>query len=194
MPLLQPQIPDQIYLLNPPTWNDNPQTALPVNLIITKPEMSPGLDTERIASIKGSHDFIYYTQSRWPSISSDMLRSLLIESFQNYNTIQSITSELIYANTNYRVRFVLQDFQAEYDQDSVEQAPPSVHITITVELMDAKARILISSFRESVKLKAEQNTMSQIVVAFDQAFQTISRRIIERTTDEIRNFETNKKT
>lgn len=194
MPLLQQQTPDQIYLLNPPTWNEPSSSTIPVNLIIAKPEVSPGLDTERIASIKGSHDFIYFTKSRWPSISSDMLRSLLIESFQNYGSIQSVTSELIYANTNYRVRVVLQDLQAEYEQNSEKDSPPFAHITIAVELMDAKARILITSFRESVKIKAEQNTMTKIVFAFDQAFQKTSRLIVQRITEEIRLRETEKNT
>jgi ABC-type uncharacterized transport system auxiliary subunit len=187
--LLTAQPPDQIYTLDPATWNEPSHNPLPININVTKPDIAPGLDTYSIALTRPNHEFSYFSETRWPSTSADMIRELIIESLQNYNAVQAISSELLYPNPNYRMLISVQDFQAEYAARNTDKNAPIAHVTLNIEIVNVKDRRLVISFRETEKTSAASNTMADIIAAFNTAFQQVSKRATERATAAIASAE-----
>src|SRR5688572_22689532 len=70
--------PDSIYILNAAAPAAG--TAVPGVLLVPRPTVQPGLDTERIALVRNDNELDYYAASRWGAPLPQVLGAFAVQS------------------------------------------------------------------------------------------------------------------
>lgn len=168
--------PVQTYVLNT-DQQQQPGESLAVNLAIPQIDALPGLNTDRIALLRLPSRLDYYAEARWPDHLSRYLQSFVLHTAFNRGDLQSINNKLLPDIKNYILDIYIIDFQAEYSQEEGEEIP-TIHVQLAATLQNAKQQKLIGMLREDVRIKAKQNRMGPIVLAFEQALQQATRQLL----------------
>ncbi|MGH8189213.1 MAG: ABC-type transport auxiliary lipoprotein family protein, partial [Steroidobacteraceae bacterium] len=87
--------------------------ATQANLSIGLPAFAPGLDTERIAVLKG-RQLDYYRAVRWGGKASDVVQTLIVDSLEAQKLFRSVTTEQARVASDYVLDIAVRDFQSEY--------------------------------------------------------------------------------
>jgi cholesterol transport system auxiliary component len=141
------------------------RTPLPVDVSISRPDMAAGLDTDRIAVLKG-RELDYYRRVRWGSRSLEVVQNLVVDSLENQQIFRSVTPEQARVAGNYVLDLQVRDFQAEYTPRS---DLPNVHVTFVGRLIRVSDRQLVTTVRAEARVDAEDNRMSAVAAAFEAA-------------------------
>ena len=175
--IIQQPAPSQIYTLRPlPTLESGVQ-PLPVNLIVSRPLVSPGLERELIALLKPDNQLSYYAQSRWTAPTAELVRYFLIDSLQNQNLFQSVTPDSRFLRNNYRLDVHVQDFQADY---SGKAKSPQVQLRLAFTLTNLATRNAVASFVETLEEPVQENRLSQVVAAFQKGISRATESAIRK--------------
>src|SRR6202008_3522785 len=62
------------------------------DLSIGRPDLAPGLDTERIAVLKG-RQLDYYRGAQWGGRTTEIVQTLLVDSFEDQQLFRGVTPE-----------------------------------------------------------------------------------------------------
>ena len=95
------------YLLNPAQSNHEVKPQLPLSLVIERPTIVSGLNTDRIALIKNNgRELDYFAQARWNGQLDKIVQDFIVESFENnYNIVEVGSSScLLYTSPSPRDR------------------------------------------------------------------------------------------
>jgi cholesterol transport system auxiliary component len=147
--------------------------ALKIDIAIGFPSTAPGLDTERVAVLRGANQLDYYSGAMWGDSAPHIVQYLLVSSLQRSNKFHSVTSEQARVAADYVLDIDLQDFQAEYDA----QSQPTAHVTLAVSLLRIKDRKLIGNWRISAAVPASNNRLSAVIEAFQAASQQVAAQV-----------------
>jgi cholesterol transport system auxiliary component len=158
------------YVLAPATISVEQKLNSTIDLAVSLPVAAPGLDTERIAALHEHRRLDYFLDAQWGATATKVVQSLLCETFAQ-GEFHSVAPEQARLNATHLVDLQLLDFQAEY---SDEHAPPTIHVSLTATLMRMKDRKLLASFPISAQVKADQNTLSAVVAAYESASQKVA--------------------
>ncbi len=178
--LLDSELPVPVsYLLAPlpPAASPTPSSASQVDLAIGRPDVVPGLDTARIAVLRG-RQLDYYRGVQWGGNTLDVVQTLLVASLQNQRLFRSVTSEQARVSSPYILDTEVRDFQAEY-QDGV--AEPTVRVTIVGRLVRIADRALVDSVTATATRVARDNRMGAVAEAFEGAAQEVAQTIARET-------------
>src|SRR5690606_16902417 len=143
--IISPPPSSQLYGLRPLPAQQSTAQTLPVNLVVPRPSASPALDREFIALHKASNQLNYFARVRWTTTTPELVRFFIIDSVQSQYLFQSVTPASRYAQYNYRLEVHIQDFQAEYVEDS---ETPLVNLNLAFILTDMTRRKPLVSFVE----------------------------------------------
>jgi cholesterol transport system auxiliary component len=154
-----------IYVLSPAPVAQGNQTPMPVHLAIGRPEMAPGLDTDRIAVLKGQQ-LDYYRAARWGSGSAHVVQTLLVDSLEDQRLFSSVTTEQARVGSDYMLDVSVRDFQAEYTPDT---SAPNVNIMFVARLVRVVDRQLVGTFVSQARSAAVSNRMHAVAAAFEAA-------------------------
>lgn len=147
---------------------------LPVSLKIIKPQVAPGLDTERIALRQNDNQIDYYADVKWAADASTMIQSVLVENFEATHRLKAVSNDLVTLKNDYTLLVDIRDFQVDYK--SARQ--PQAHIRMTVTLVNASGNDVIRTLSyEQVEKIADEN-MTSITKAFDKAQQAIMQKLV----------------
>lgn len=168
--LLETKIPaPTVYVLHPaPATSGATQAPLDVDLAVTQPTASPGLDTERIALLRDARQLDFYAESQWGAAAPAVTQAVVVGSLQNQKLFRSVATEQARAASQYLLDLEVRDFQAEYQGGA---NPPAVRVTFYGTLIRIKDRKLLAVLPASVVVEAERNRMSDVVAAFESATQ-----------------------
>ena len=147
-------------------------------LVIEEPLAAGGLDTNRIALRPGPTEIKYFADVRWAERAPKMIQTLLVESFENTNSIVAVGRQAIGLRSDVTLKTELREFQAEYF--TAEQAP-DVRVRLNAKLIHQRKQIIIASRTFEVVKTADGTSIRQIIVAFDDALGKVLRRIVEWT-------------
>jgi cholesterol transport system auxiliary component len=171
--LLDTKIPaPTVYVLHAapaaPVASDATQSPLDVDLAVTQPTATPGLDTERIALLRDVRQLDFYAESQWGAALPAVTQALVVGTLQNQRLFRSVATEQARAASQYLLDLEVRDFQAEYRGIA---SPPTVRVTFHGTLIRIKDRKLLAVLPASVAVQAERNRMSDVVAAFESAAQ-----------------------
>src|SRR5688572_18980207 len=110
--------PNVLYVLEPAPAPTSQGAELPVDLSIGRPDVSPGLDTNRIAVLKG-RQLDYYRAARWGGSTTEVVQTFLVESLEDQRLFRSVTAEQARVAGDYVLDVEVRDFQAEYTGDGL---------------------------------------------------------------------------
>lgn len=175
--LLESETPASLYyVLAPAPAAPGTAASVPVHLTIGRPDMAPGLDTERIAVLKG-RQLDYYRTARWGGRSTEIVQSLLVASFEDQHLFRSVTAEQARVASDYVLDVTVRDFQAEY----AGAAAPSAHVTFVARLIRVADRQLVGTFSSQAQRTAESNRMHAVAAAFEAAAHEVVLDIARQT-------------
>jgi cholesterol transport system auxiliary component len=174
--LLESDLPaNSIYVLvpaaqDPALRRDGLPGVAGVDLSIGRPHLAPGLNTDRIAVLKGQR-LDYYRAVRWGAPAAEVVQSLLIDSLQDQQLFNSVSSERARIGGAYLLDIDVRDFQAEYAADA---AAPAAHVYLTGRLIRVADRRLVRTFIVHAREQASQDRMGAVIAAFESAGQQVA--------------------
>lgn len=139
------------------------RSPIPVDVSISRPDMAAGLDSDRIAVLKG-RELDYYRRVRWGSRALEVVQNLVVDSLENQKIFRSVTPEQARVAGHYVLDLQVRDFQAEYAPRS---DIPSVHVTLVGRLIRVVDRQLVTTVQSEARVDAEDNRMSAVAAAFE---------------------------
>jgi cholesterol transport system auxiliary component len=80
-----------------------------VDVAIGRPDFAPGLDTDRIAVLKG-RQLDYYRGARWGGRSVEVVQSMLVSSLNDQGLFRSVTAEQARVATDYMLDIEVRHF------------------------------------------------------------------------------------
>jgi len=156
-------------------------TRSEADLSIGRPDMAPGLDTERIAVLKG-RQLDYYRAAQWGGRTTEIVQTLLVESFEDQQLFRSVSAEQSRVSSDYVLDVSVRDFQAEYASDN---GAPTAHVTILGRLIRVTDRQLVQTFSATAQSRASDNRMSEVAAAFEAAAQKVVLELAQKTATAI---------
>jgi cholesterol transport system auxiliary component len=147
------------------------------DLSIGRPDVAPGLDNERIAVLKG-RQLDYYRGAQWGGRMTELVQTLLVDSFEDQQLFRSVTSEQSRVPGEYVLDVSVRDFQAEYAGGS---EAPTAHVTILGRLIRVTDRQLVETFAATAQSKATDNRMSDVAAAFETAAHKVVLELAQKT-------------
>ena len=147
------------------------------DLSIGRPDLAPGLDTERIAVLKG-RQLDYYRGAQWSGRATELVQTLMVDSFEDQQLFRSVTSEQTRVSSEYVLDVSVRDFQAEYASDN---DAPTAHVTILGRLIRVTDRQLVETFAATAQSKASDNRLSAVAAAFETAAHKVVLELAQKT-------------
>lgn len=144
--------------------------AASVDLSIGRPHLAPGLDTDRIAVLKGRR-LDYYRAVRWGAPAGEVVQSLLVDSLQDQRLFKNVSSERSRVGSAYLLDIDVRAFQAEY---AGELAVPVAHVQLACRLIRIADRSLVGTFTAQARQQASENRLSAVIAAFESAGQQVA--------------------
>lgn len=173
--LPKPQPPEQLYRLSPKSTFDGDIPTVGWQLGLEPPIAPAGLNSARIAVMRGELTMDYFSGAKWVDSAPSMVYRLLIESFENSGKIVGVGRSGASLRTDFEMRTELREFQAEY-VDGV--SAPQVRVRVNCKLIKKPQRIILASEAfESLK-ESPDNRIENIVKTFDLALGSVMKRIV----------------
>lgn len=169
--LIDTQPPPQIYDLSAPAAATDGE-AVTWELIVEEPITVRALGTNRIALKTRDNSIQYYQGARWSDRGPSLLQARIIEALENSGRIMSVGSETSGINAKYRLKSNLRNFHADISNGK----RPTVTVTLSAKLFSARTRNIVATRLLSVDVEARSGKMGDIVKAFDEASQDITRQ------------------
>jgi cholesterol transport system auxiliary component len=157
----------------PPAASATRSAASQVDIAIGRPDVAPGLDTSRIAVLRG-RQLDYFRGVQWGGNTLEVVQSLLVSSLQDQKLFRSVTSEQARVAGAYMLDSEVRDFQAEYASPT---AAPTVRVTIVGRLIRIADRALVDTVPATATRVATDNRMTEIAAAFEAASQEVAQTI-----------------
>ena len=158
-----------------------PSRASNVDVAIARPDAGPGLDSRRIAVLRGRL-LDYYRGTEWGGSVPEVVQTLLVSSLDGQQLFRSVTSEQTRVSTEYLLDVEVRDFQSEYVGSS---ANPSVHVTIICHLIRVADRELVATLSSTALQAADDNKMGAVAAAFEAAAQQVALDLAGKTATTI---------
>ena len=169
------------YVIAPAPASSTGVTRSEADLSIGRPDLAPGLDTERIAVLKG-RQLDYYRGAQWGGRTVEVIQTLLVDSFEDQQLFRSVTPEQSRVSSEYVLDVSVRDFQAEYASDG---AAPTAHVTIFGRLIRVVDRELVDTFSATAQSRATENRLEAVSGAFETAAQKVVLELAQKTATAI---------
>jgi len=133
----------------------------------------PGIDTTRVARLAASGlELEYYADAEWPSKASDLVNTLLVESFVDSGKIPRVGDRNSGLRPDFTLKTVLRDFQAD------GAATPTVKVGMTASLIQMPRRAQAGAERFQRAVPAASGSIEDVVRAFDKALDGVLRDLV----------------
>ena len=180
--LLETELPASTsYVLAPAPASSAGVARSEADLSIGRPDLAPGLDTDRIAVLKG-RQLDYYRAAQWGGRTAEVVQTLLVDSFEDQQLFRSVTPEQSRVASEYVLDITVRDFQAEYASDN---DAPTAHVTILGRLIRVTDRQLVDTFAATAQSKASDNRMTAVAAAFETAAHKVVLELAQKTAASI---------
>lgn len=180
--LLETKLPaNTSYVLAPAPASSAGVARSDADLSIGRPDLAPGLDTERIAVLKG-RQLDYYRAAQWGGRAAEVVQTLLVDSFEDQQLFRSVTAEQSRVASEYVLDITVRDFQAEYASDN---DAPTAHVTILGRLIRVTDRQLVDTFAATAQSRASDNRLTAVAAAFETAAHKVVLELAQKTAASI---------
>lgn len=158
------------YLLHPEAIQDADKNNQPISVIIERPSVVSGLNSDRIALLKNEgRELDYFAESRWNGQLDKIVQDFIIESFENSYDIVEVDTTNRHQKADYLIVTKIRDFQAEYNAGM--DAPPTIKVTLVCSILKLPEKKLVSRAIKTEEKTLEVNSMTEIVAGFETLLQ-----------------------
>ena len=147
-----------------------PSAASDVDLSVGRPDVAPGLDTERVAVLRG-RELDYYRGVQWSGRLTEVAQSFMVSSLQDQKLFSSVTAEQARVSGTYMLDMEVRDFQAEYTDGKVA---PVARVTFVGRVIRIDDRQMIDTLQSTATHPATDNRMNAVAAAFEAAAQQVA--------------------
>lgn len=147
-----------------------------VDISIGRPDFAPGLDSDRIAVLKGRH-LDYYRGVRWGGRTAEVVQSMLVSTINDQQLFRSVTAEQARVSNDYLLDVEVRHFETDYANGS----NPEAHVTIIGRLIRVVDRKLVTSVSSSARVAAQEERMAAVAEAFESAAQKVALDLARQT-------------
>ena len=154
----------------PPAKAPTESRASSVDVAIARPDVAPGLDSRRIAVLRGQL-LDHYRRNEWGGSVTEIVQTLLVSSLDQQQLFRSVTSEQTRVSSDYLLDVEVRDFQAEYADAA---ATPNVRVTLISRLIRVTNRELVATMQSTALQPANDNRMGAVAAAFEVAAQKVA--------------------
>jgi cholesterol transport system auxiliary component len=144
-------------------------------LAILRPDVAPGLDSERIALSQPDGSMDYYAKANYPDRVPVMVQQALLDGFEASGRIDAVAPEQAALHADYNLVTEIKDFSAHYAQAG---GIPQVTVNLTAKLTTAHGRAIVSSFSSNQELAASANSAGAVAQALRQGLGTAVTQIV----------------
>jgi cholesterol transport system auxiliary component len=164
-------VPSNYVLASLPAATNRTETAASrADIAIGRPDVAPGLDTDRIAVLKG-RELDYFRGTRWGGSVSALVQALLVSSLQDQQLFRSVTAEQARVASDYMLDIEIRDFQAEY---AAAGGAPTVRVALLGRLIRIRDRELVDTLSVSATGVAVDNRLNAVVATFETVSQQVA--------------------
>jgi cholesterol transport system auxiliary component len=169
--LLDSELPVSVgYVLAPAPLTQIDAPATQADLSIGRPDLAPGLDTQRIAVLRG-RQLDYFRSARWGGTATEVVQTMLVDSLEDQRLFRSVTAEQARVAGDYVLDVEVRDFQAEY---AGADDAPTVNVMMVGRLIRVVDRKLLGSIAAQAQSRAADNRMNAVAAAFESAAQKVA--------------------
>lgn len=147
-------------------------------LLIETPRASAALDTARIAIMPSPGVLEVYPSARWRDPAALMLRSLILQAFEESGRIGGVSGSSSGLSADYSLAIELRDFQIEINNGSAQAA-----IRLTAKLFDHRSNRIIASRAFQTLAPATQSDIASAIPAFEQALDHLLPELVSWTLE-----------
>ena len=181
--------PPRMYVLTPKSTFSDTLPRVDWQLLVELPQAQAGINTARFALRDSPIELRYFELSNWTDLAPRMIQTLIVESFENSDRIVAVGREAIGLRADYVLKTELREFQAEFSQRLPQKAevgigkfpPPTIRVRINAKLIKMPRRSIVASKNFEYLIDAEENSMEEIIGAFDASLGKSMRRLVEWT-------------
>lgn len=149
------------------------------DLSIGRPDFAPGLDTERIAVLKG-RQLDYYRGARWGGRSVEVVQSMLVSSLNDQRLFRSVTADQARVASDYLLDIEVRHFESDY-ANSGANGGPEAHVMIIGRLIRVVDRKLVTTVSSEARVAATAERMLAVTQAFESASQKVALDLARQT-------------
>jgi cholesterol transport system auxiliary component len=161
--------PPRMYVLTPKSTFSDTLPRVDWQLLVELPQAQAGINTARIALRDSPIELRYFELSNWTDL--------------------AVGREAIGLRADYVLKTELREFQAEFSQRLPQKAevgigkipPPTIRVRINAKLIKMPRRSIVASKNFEYLIDAEENSMEEIIGAFDASLGKSMRRLVEWT-------------
>lgn len=169
--------PPRLFDLTPKSTFDDDLPKVNARITIDVPTAAAGLNTARIAVKPTPTQFEYYARAQWVDVVPVMTQTLLLESFDNSELINVLGRGAYGLRADYALVVNIREFQAEYD----DLGAPDVQVRLQTQLVEMPRRKTIASTSVVGLASSKSRKMSDIIIAFDDAFGRAAKDLVAWT-------------
>lgn len=169
-------VPSSYVIASAPAGSVTGAPTTPVDISIGRPDFAPGLDTERIAVLKG-RQLDYYRGARWGARTVEVVQSVLVGTINDQNLFRSVTAEQARVANDYILDVEVRNFEADYASGSI----PEAHVMIIGRLIRIVDRKLVTTVSGESRVRATEERMTAVAAAFEAAAQKVALDLAKAT-------------
>jgi cholesterol transport system auxiliary component len=162
-----------------PATSAAPAPPAAMSLRVGRPLAAPGLDTPHIMLLQADHRMNFFTGSRWPAPTPDVVEALVAETLRASGTWASIEYASSPFPSEYLLQLTVRRFEADYTEGG---SAPVVYVVFDCALGRREGREVIATFTASGTTPAAANRLADVVAAFEQATDTALSTLAQRVT------------
>lgn len=148
-------------------------------LLVETPRASAALGTPRIAVAPTPGVLEVYADARWRDPAPQMLRSLIVQAFDDSGRIGGVSGSTSGLSADYSLVLELRDFQAELDGPAANAA-----IRFTAKLFDHRRSRVVATQAFAATRGAASADIGNMVGAFEQALNELLPQLVDWTLRE----------
>jgi cholesterol transport system auxiliary component len=145
-------------------------------LLVDTPHASAALDTTRIAIMSSPGVLEVYPAARWRDPAPVMLRSLIVQAFDEDARISGVSALDSGLNGDYSLSIEVRDFQAELVNGSAQVA-----IRLTAKLFDRRSNRIVASQSFEEVAPAASSEVASAAEAFTVALDQLMPKLVDWT-------------
>ncbi|MBL8271459.1 ABC-type transport auxiliary lipoprotein family protein [Steroidobacter sp.] len=169
-------VPTGYVIASAPAGSLSGVQATQVDISIARPDFAPGLDTDRIAVLKG-RQLDYYRGARWGGRTVEVVQSMLVSTLQDQKLFRSVTAEQARVASDYMLDIEVRHFESDYARGAI----PEAHVAIIGRLIRIVDRKLVATVTSDARVAATEERMSTVVAAFESASQKVALDLAQQT-------------
>ena len=155
------------------------QAKGPVTIVVPKPELPPGLNTERIVLyLDQGHRLDYYADAKWSAPLDDLLQDFLIEKTRQSLPGKVIGTPDLASSARYKLAVKVTDFGPVYA--GAPDKPPRLDVGMTVTVLALPNETAKAQFTIRRSVPASDNNLKDVTSGLENVLQSATDEALQK--------------